>query len=111
MDNRPSNGARDERNPQAALRRRRKSGAVGRSAAKSERSEDFRSIEQLGGGEVAPATSHRYCSMVSRPIRRDASAASVSPNVLRQLPGGFVALNLATPNPTMRVRDLDLRAD
>ena len=34
---------------------------------------------------------------------------SVSPIVLRQLPGGFVALNLATPNPAMRVRYLDLR--
>jgi len=31
------------------------------------------------------------------------------PNGLRQLPGGFVSLNIATPNPTMRVRYLDLR--
>jgi hypothetical protein len=29
-------------------------------------------------------------------------------NVLRQLPGGFVSLNLATLSPAMRVRYLDL---
>ena len=37
--------------------------------------------------------------------------AAGPPNALRQLPGDLVALNLTTPNPTMRVRDLDLRAD
>jgi len=31
------------------------------------------------------------------------------PIVLRHLPGGFVSLNVATPNPTKRVRYLDLR--
>jgi len=35
----------------------------------------------------------------------------VGPNVLRQLPGGFVSLTVATSGPTTRVRDLDLRAD
>ena len=30
-------------------------------------------------------------------------------NGLRQLPGGFVSLSLATPNPTVRVGALDLR--
>jgi hypothetical protein len=33
------------------------------------------------------------------------------PNDLRQLPGGFVVLNIATPDTSMRVRYLDLRVD
>jgi len=42
---------------------------VGRSGAKSERSEDFRSSEMLGGGEVAQATSRRPISLASsRPL-------------------------------------------
>jgi hypothetical protein len=37
------------------------------------------------------------------------SSLREAPNVLRQLPGGLVTLNLANSNPTMRVRYLDLR--
>ena len=69
-----------------------KSAAVGRSDAKSERSEDGSFIEQLGGGDVRerrafpgivgpPAfQTQPNCSNDLAHIRRDASAASVSPN-------------------------------
>ena len=40
--------------PKVRMSRRLRSAAVGRSVAKSERREDFRSIEQIGGGEVRP---------------------------------------------------------
>ena len=40
-------------------------GEAKRSPRRAEPGEDFRSIEQLGGGEVAPATSRRRCSMAA----------------------------------------------
>jgi len=68
-------------------------------------------IRLIGGGERQRAAGYQADGRSAA----EASAApigetrSVSPIVLRQLPGGFVALNLATPNPAMRVRYLDLR--
>lgn len=38
-----------------------------------------------------------------------AKIPNTPPNDLRQLLGGFVSLNFATPNPTMRVRYFGLR--
>jgi hypothetical protein len=47
------------------LRQKRKSAAVGRSEAQSERSENVSFIEQLGGGDVREAPSRTPCSLIS----------------------------------------------
>ena len=77
----PHNGARDERPPQAAdapQAHPRRSGAERSGAGRA--APGFRSIEQIGGGEVALATSRRRCSMASRaPIGEMRAPASVSP--------------------------------
>ena len=68
----------------------------GASIAKPGRSPGVGFIEQLGGRDGRVAPSGRRCSMNSRPVKRDASAASVSLNAPHQPPPVLARQNTKT---------------
>jgi len=76
------NGPRDKPPPQAAAPFRWGCGAVGRAQRSRASAHGVGFMAQLGAGDGRVAPNRSRCAMLARPVKRAASAASVSPNRL-----------------------------